>query len=90
MIQVMLRSKVADYAKWRPYFDADLPNRRAGGATGVEHVFRDLDDPNTVTILLEMDSAEKANQFMHNPALAETMKASGVIGMPEVHFLSRA
>ncbi len=90
MIHVLIRTTVADYAKWRPFFDADAPNRRAGGATGSEHVFRDVDNPNNVTVLVEMESVENANKFMQNPALAEMMQKAGVMGAPEVHFLSRA
>ena len=41
MIYLNVRHTVADYAKWRPVFDSDESNRRAGGATGVQSVYRD-------------------------------------------------
>jgi hypothetical protein len=90
MIYVSVRHTVADYAKWRPIFDADLVNRRAGGATGVQNVYRDLANPNDITMIFEWDSAENVQKFLNSPALAETMKGAGVIGMPEFHFMSRA
>jgi quinol monooxygenase YgiN len=90
MIYVSVRHTVADYAKWRPIFDADLSHRRAGGATGVQQVYRDLANPNEITLVMEWDSAESAEKFLHSPALAETMKGAGVIGAPEGHMLSRA
>jgi hypothetical protein len=89
MIYVSVRHTVADYAKWRPIFDADAPNRRASGATGVQHVFRDQTNPNDLTLLFEWDNAENAQKFLHNPALAETMKTGGVISAPEARFLNR-
>ena len=90
MIYLSVRHTVADYAKWRPIFDADEPNRRAAGATGFQHVFRDQADPNDITMLFEWDNAEKAQKFLHDPALAETMKAAGVMSAPDARFLNRA
>ena len=63
----------------------------AGGATGVSQVYRDLDDPNTVTLVMEWDTAENARKFMENPALREVMQKAGVVGMPAVRaILERA
>ena len=90
MIYVNVRHTVADYAKWRPVFDADLPKRRAGGATGTQQVYRDQANPNEITLVMEWDSAENAQKFLHSPALAETMKNAGVIGAPDGHMLTRA
>jgi hypothetical protein len=90
MIYVSVRHTVADYAKWRPVFDAVQHDIPASGATGAGQVFRDQANPNDITVLHEWDNAENAQKFFHNPALAETMKTAGVIGMPEIRFLNRA
>ena len=90
MIYLNVRHTVADYAKWRPVFDSDASNRRAGGATGVETVYRDQANPNDITMVLEWDNPENAQKFFHSPALAETIKTAGVIGTPEARFLTRA
>ena len=90
MVYLNVRATVADYEKWRPFFDEDEARRRSAGATGVNQVYRDLDDPNTVTVVLEWDNAENARKFMDDPALREEMQKSGVIGMPAVRtILSR-
>ena len=90
MVYLNVRATVADYEKWRPFFDEDEARRRAAGATGVNQVYRDVDDPNTVTVVLEWDNAENARKFMDDPALREVMQKSGVIGMPAVRaILSR-
>ena len=90
MVYLNVRATVADYEKWRPFFDEDEARRRAAGATGVNQVYRDVDDPNTVTVVLEWDNAENAHKFMDDPALREEMQKSGVIGMPAVRtILSR-
>ena len=90
MVYLNVRATVADYEKWWSFFDEDEARRRAAGATGVNQVYRDLDDPNTVTVVLEWDNAENARKFMDDPALREVMQKSGVIGMPAVRaILSR-
>ena len=90
MIYLNVRHTVADYAKWRAGFDAHESFRRAGGATGVQQVYRDLENPGAITIIMEWDNADKARQFVQDPALAEVIKNAGVTGAPEVRFLNRA
>ena len=89
MITAFVRHTVADYAKWREGFDAHDPARRAAGATGVTQVYRDVEDPNTITVLIEWDSAQNALRFMQDPSLQEVMAAAGVISVPEAHLLNR-
>ena len=90
MIYLNVRHTVADYAKWRVGFDAHETTRRAAGATGVQQIYRDLENPGAITVIMEWDNAEKARKFVQDPALAEVMKDAGVTGAPEVRFLNRA
>lgn len=91
MVYLNVRHTVADYEKWRPFFDEDEARRRAAGATGVNQVYRDVDDANTVTLVMEWDNAENARKFMDDPALREVMQKAGVVGMPAVRAVqSRA
>lgn len=90
MVYANVRHTVDDYEKWRPVFDADESRRRAAGATGVNRIYRDADNPNIVTAILEWDNEENARKFMDDPALREVMQKGGVIGMPSVRaVLSR-
>ena len=90
MVHLNVRHTVADYEKWRTIFDEDEARRRAAGSTGVNQVYRDLDDPNTITVFMEWDNVENARKFMEDPALREVMQKAGVIGMPAVRaILSR-
>jgi len=91
MVYVNVRHTVADYSKWRSFFDADESRRRAAGATGITQVYRDADNPNTITTMVEWDKAENAQKFAADPALAATMQKAGVVGMPTlIAILSRA
>jgi hypothetical protein len=82
MVYINVRQTVADYAKWRAIFDNEEPHRKAGGATGVKQVYRDVDDSNVVTIVVEWNNAEDALKFTKDPELAEVMQKAGVIGRP--------
>ena len=87
MVHLHVRHTVADYEKWRTIFDEDEARRRAAGSTGVNQVYRDVDDPNTITVFLEWDNAENARKFMDDPALREVQQKAGVIGMPAVRAI---
>jgi len=87
MIYVNVRQSVADYTKWRADFNTNVGVRKGAGATGVEQVYCDLDNPNDVNIILEWDSIENARIFFSDPKQAEVLKKAGVIGTADVHFL---
>jgi hypothetical protein len=90
MINLLIRHTVADYAKWRVGFDAHEAARRAAGATGVYQIYRDLENPSQITTMLEWNNTENARKFADDPAVREALKAAGVTGAPEVHFMNRA
>ena len=54
------RIHVGDYDRWRPMFDQDRPGAREKAR--VQRIFRGVDDPDHVFILLEFDSVEDANE----------------------------
>lgn len=88
MSHVLIHCKVEDYAKWKPIFDEDSANRKAGGSKGGQ-VFRNANDPHEAIMVFDWD-AEKAAQYMQSPALAATMQQAGVVGQPDVYFLDAA
>jgi hypothetical protein len=55
---IITRIQVGDYDTWRPMFDQDRP--RAREKATVQRVFRRVDDPNHVFIVLEFESLEDA------------------------------
>ncbi len=85
MSYVIVKQKVADYARWKPIFDADGTNRQAGGCNGGQ-LFRSADDPNEVIMLFEWD-LEKACQFSQSEELRAKMQEAGVLGPPDFYFL---
>jgi hypothetical protein len=57
---IITRIHVGDYDTWRPMFDQDRPQAREKAT--IERVFRKVDDPNHVFILLEFASVEDAEE----------------------------
>ena len=90
MIDVFMRARVADYAKWRAVFDENESWRRDIGASGAKQVYCGAEDPNAITLLLEWDNAENARKFLQDPYLRTVMQKAGVIGVPESALLTRA
>lgn len=82
MVYVNVQQTVEDYKIWRPLFDSDSARRHTAGATGVNQIYRDIENPNKVTVVLEWDNQENAHKFLKDPALKEIMQKAGVIGMP--------
>ena len=89
MVTLMIRHTIADYATFRPAFDAHEAFRRANGATGVGQLYRDEGNPNQITAVVEWDNAENGRRFASSASLKEAMQAAGVTSTPEVHFLNR-
>jgi heme-degrading monooxygenase HmoA len=85
MSYVIVTQKVADYARWKPIFDADGANRQAAGSKGGQ-LFRSADDPNEVVILFEWD-LEKARQYSQGEEVRAKMQEAGVLGPPDIYFL---
>jgi quinol monooxygenase YgiN len=87
MVYIAMRYTVGDYEKWRQVFDPNEGLRRAAGSTGVNNVYRDVDDPNTITLVMEWDSADNARKFLNDPSLKERFQQAGLIGAPAVRSI---
>jgi hypothetical protein len=85
MPYVLVKQKVADYARWKPIFDADGANREIAGSKGGQ-LFRSADDPNEVVMLFEWD-LEEARQYRQREEVRAKMQAAGVLDPPEISFL---
>ena len=84
---LVIHHHVADYAKWRPAYDADQPARDAAGLSNCQ-VRSTVDDPNEVFVACQVADIQKAKAFTTTSRLADAMQAAGVIGKPEVYLLT--
>ena len=86
MAYLLVRHKVKDFKKWKPYFDSHGVVRESTGSKGGK-VFRNSGNPNEVFILLKWDSIDRAKQFTQLDDLKETMEKAGVSDKPDIYFL---
>jgi hypothetical protein len=84
MVYINLRLNVADYDTWRAGFDAQESNRKSAGSTGVNQFYRDVENPDNVTLIMEWDEPGKAQAYLNDPNTKESMDAAGVTGRPMV------
>jgi hypothetical protein len=68
---IITRIQVGDYDSWRPMFDQDRP--RAREKAKVQRVFRGVEDPSHVFIVLEFQSVDDAHEAQRR------LIASGVL-----------
>ena len=80
-IIVLVKQKVANFAKWFPVYEAHDSVRVAYGLHNFV-VGRGIKDSNTVMVALHVDDTIKAKEFAMSPGLMEAMKKAGVIGKP--------
>ena len=86
MPSLLIRHHVADYLAWKAVFDEHEPARRANGSQG-GWLFRDVDDPQEVLLLLAWDDLERARLFVDSDDLREAMTRAGVTDRPDIWFL---
>ncbi len=83
---LLIRVRVADYAKWKSVFDEREPSRKQHG--GKRHwIYRSADDGNDVAISIEFSTVEQAKAYAGDTSLREAMSRAGVSGQPEFAYL---
>ena len=75
--------KVEDYNRWKEGYDASIEQRKAAGEISFQ-VFRNVDDPHTVTVLSVQESAEGIQAFIDSPDLKARMKTAGITQMGQM------
>ena len=83
---LVIHQMVADYAKWRPVYDAHQSARDEAGLTNC-HVRSTTANPNDVFVACEMADPAKAKAFTASKSLADAMKTAGVVGKPDFYLL---
>ena len=86
MMHMLIRHKVADFAKWKPVYEAHAPSRQKAGLKE-EHLLRSTDDPNEVILFFSAEDLDKAKAFTASDDLRQAMQKAGVSDKPDVYFL---
>ena len=79
MYVLAINHQVENYDRWKAVFDTFPPK----GAGAVFHrINRDVDDPNTITIVAGWANSDDARAFTQNPDLKDAMGRAGVTSSP--------
>ena len=87
MTHILIRHKVADFAKWKPAYDAHLTARKEAGLKE-QSLLRNIDNPNEVVLLFEAEDLKRAKTFTDSSDLREVMQKAGVVDKPDILFLN--
>jgi hypothetical protein len=83
---IIVEHKVRGFDAWKPVFDEHGEVRRRFDATG-HTLYRDVDDPNQITVATSFPSREQGQAFAADPSLREAMERGGVIGEPRITWV---
>ena len=89
MAFMLMQQEVADYTPWRAVFDSNEEVRRSRGVQSTR-IFRGLENPNAVTLLVEWDNIDHAKSWLNDPRLRAAMQEAGVLSAPAVTFLNES
>jgi hypothetical protein len=84
---VIITQTVADFDAWKSVFDEHQPARQAAGMAG-HHINRAEDDPNRVSVYMAITDEARARAFAGSDDLRDRMKDGGVMGPPEVEWMT--
>lgn len=83
----IITNTVKDYAKWRPFFDADSNNRKSNGLEAVV-VAEEIGHPNNIYVAFKVTDLQKAKGFGESASLKEKMHKAGVTSKPGIEFIN--
>ena len=80
--------EVKNFNDWKQLFEAGTENRTRAGIH-VANIYRDLDNPNQVTVMSDVANAEVAKAFVAN-LLPSLEKSGHVVGDAQFMMLEKA
>ena len=86
MTVLEIQHAVPDFDRWKRAFDADPMNRRESGVRRYQ-VYRRVDDPNLVTVVLEFDSESDARSMLGRLQQLWAGPGGSVMRSPEAWIL---
>jgi hypothetical protein len=76
---MVIKQRVADFARFQEAFDALRTAREAHGLHDVGQ-FRSADEADTVIVILKVDDPARAKTYWHSDVLAEGREKAGALG----------
>ncbi|OGX39489.1 MAG: hypothetical protein A3G91_03615 [Omnitrophica WOR_2 bacterium RIFCSPLOWO2_12_FULL_50_9] len=82
---MIVQQKVKDYRAWKKIFNAAYAIRKASGERSCK-IFRNTEDPNEITLLLEWDDIQNAMKYSQSKLFKEAEKKAGAITEPILYL----
>jgi len=89
MASMLVQHHVKDFAAWKKVYDSVAVLRQSNGELS-DQIFRDVGDPNKLTLLFKWNSVANAQKWAQSPELKAAMEKAGVDGAPVVSILNEA
>jgi quinol monooxygenase YgiN len=87
MASMLVQHKVKDFSEWKSVYDSVADLRASNGELS-DQIFRDVSDPNNLTVVFKWNSLANAQKYANSPELKAAMEKAGVEGRPDIHFLN--
>jgi quinol monooxygenase YgiN len=86
---LMISHKVSNFDSWLKVYKGSAANalRKKAGIIG-EAASQSLDDPHTAIVYHQAESFDALKSFVANPELKKIMEEGGVVGAPQVSYLT--
>jgi hypothetical protein len=81
---MLVKQRVASVHRWNTVFrDPELDAIRRQHGLVVTGTYIDGNDPNTVIVVMDMETMDAAGQFAASPELAAARERAGAVGPPD-------
>lgn len=88
MIYMLCRNRVKDFSKWKAVFDSHAEAAKKAGLRLI-NMWCSVEQSNNVFFIFEVDSIDRAREFINNPESVKAGEVSGVVD-GECHFVEDA
>jgi hypothetical protein len=83
---ILMHHRVENYAAWRPVFDDHGAAQRDATLTSPK-VYRNVSDPNDLTILFDIGDVATVRSFIASDDLKNAMQRAGVVDKGKFHII---
>jgi hypothetical protein len=81
---MLVKQRVIDVDRWAKWFwQPELDAARRAHGLVVTGTYQGVDEPHTVVVVMEMESAESARAYEASATLAEARERCGAVGFPD-------
>jgi len=85
-VTIVISLNVEDFDHWKAGFDAHAEDRAEAGLNAVAH--QNIDDPNNAVVIGTAPSKEAFIGFFTSPKMQAVQKDAGVLGPPDLKFMT--